>query len=154
MLTLLGGQSGGVWSGPSPTAGNYNPATMVQGIYTYTKSGMAPCLADVATVTVTEIPKPEPGISNSIDVCADDDAFNMTDSLLGTPSALGSWTNPFSQATDAIYDPGLDPPGVYTYTVTGTSPCQNGIATLTIEENEAPYPANPHRRSSVPAPVS
>ena len=145
MFPLLGptAQSDGTWSYLGPHSNFYNPASDVSGVYTYTKPGSAPCLADIATVTITEVPAPVAGGSNAIDVCANSGALNMTDSLLGSPSATGTWTNPFGQAHNATFVPGFDGEGVWTYTVTGTPPCQNGVATLSIEVNDPPNAGSP-----------
>ncbi|MEZ4808282.1 MAG: T9SS type A sorting domain-containing protein, partial [Flavobacteriales bacterium] len=60
MLSLLGpnAQVGGSWSGPSPVVGDlYDPATMDEGVYTYTKNADAPCSgSDEATIEVSEVP--------------------------------------------------------------------------------------------------
>lgn len=140
MFTLLGtgAQSGGNWSFGGPHSNIYNPLTDVSGVYTYTRSGTPPCGADQATVTVTEVPAPNAGTSNAISVCSNGSAVNMTSQLLGTPATTGIWTNPLGQVHSAVFVPGFDPPGCYTYTVSANSPCVPAVATLCITVNTAP----------------
>lgn len=143
MLTLLGGQPGGTWSGPSLTAGNYIASSMNPGTYTYTRTGTPPCATDLATVVVTEVPAPNAGTSTSIELCITEPSIDMTDALLGTPSANGTWYNPSLQAHNATFTPGFDPPGVWTYVVPGTAPCPNDESTLTIDVVNEPDPGGP-----------
>lgn len=140
MFPLLGtgAQSGGTWSFGGPHSNIYNPLTDVSGVYTYTKTGTAPCTADQATVTVTEVPAPNAGTSNAISLCSNGSAVNMTSQLLGSPSTTGTWTNPLGQVHSAVFVPGFDPAGCYTYTVSANSPCIPAVATLCITVNTAP----------------
>lgn len=135
LFPLLGGnpQPGGTWS---PGTGQYNPVTDAPGIFTYTLTGTTPCPNASATVTVAEVAAPDAGTSASTTVCSNDGTFNMTLRLGGTPQP-GSWSfggNPHSN----LFTPGVDPAGVYVYTVPGTSPCGSAIATLTVTVNTAP----------------
>ncbi|MBL7950649.1 MAG: gliding motility-associated C-terminal domain-containing protein [Flavobacteriales bacterium] len=136
----LGGtpQAGGTWSGPSAVAGgNYDPATMLPGVYTYMITGTAPCTNATATVTVTENAAPNAGTNGTLDVCGNDASVALSASLGGTPQAGGTWSGP-SAVAGGNYDPATMTPGVYTYTVTGTAPCTNATATVTVTENGAP----------------
>ena len=137
-LSLVGEQTGGTWSFGGPHSNIYNPATDISGVYTYTKNGSPPCGSDQATVTVTEVPAPNAGGSNAISLCSNGSAVNMTSQLLGSPSATGAWTNPLGQTHSAVFVPGFDPPGCYTYTVSASSPCIPAVATLCITVNAAP----------------
>ncbi|MBL7945371.1 MAG: hypothetical protein JNN32_04860, partial [Flavobacteriales bacterium] len=140
LITGLGGtpQAGGAWSGPSPVvAGSYNPATMAPGVYTYTVPGVAPCPAASATVTVTESAAPNAGTNGTRSVCSNGAAVSLIASLGGTPAAGGTWSGP-SPVVGGNYNPATMNPGVYTYTVTGTAPCTNATATVTVTENALP----------------
>src|SRR5690606_8045614 len=146
LLDSLGGTpaAGGTWSGPSAIAGGqYDPATMLPGPYVYTVTGAAPCADATATVTVNEVPPANAGTSRTIDICANGVAINLLDSLGGTPAAGGSWSGP-SAVAGGQYDPATMLPGPYVYTVTGTSPCANATATVTVNE-QAPASAGTSR---------
>ncbi len=91
-------------------------------VYTYT---VVSCDTATATVTLTEVPAPNAGTNATLSVCegitpSEDELFNA---LEGTPEAGGTWSNE-----------GL----VYTYIVSGTSPCDDATATVTITEIAEP----------------
>src|SRR5262249_49479924 len=133
----LGGRpaAGGGWSGPSTVVGgNYDPATMTPGVYTYTVTGTAPCANATATVTVTENAPPNAGTNGTLTVCSNGATVSLFAQLGGGPAAGGSWSGP-SAVVGGNYDPPTMTPGVYTYTVTGTAPCANATATVTVTEN-------------------
>ncbi|MBK8498837.1 MAG: hypothetical protein IPL52_08470 [Flavobacteriales bacterium] len=141
LIAQLGGgpAAGGTWSGPSPVggAGNYNPATMNPGVYTYTVNGVAPCANATATVTVTENAAPIAGTNGNLAVCANGAAVALISGLGGTPAVGGTWSGP-SPVVGGNYDPVTMNAGVYTYTVTGVAPCANATATVTVVENAPP----------------
>jgi mucin-2 len=131
-------QTGGTWS-PALASGTgiFNPAIDVSDVYVYTIAGIAPCVDDTATVTVTVIPGPEAGNNNSLIVCensAPQDLF-----LLLGPNAQtgGTWLPALTSGT-GIYDPSVDTAPFYTYMLTGSNPCDNDEATITITVNPVP----------------
>ncbi|MBK7945337.1 MAG: hypothetical protein IPJ85_08535 [Flavobacteriales bacterium] len=139
LFAALGGtpQAGGAWSGPSAVVGgNYDPATMDPGVYTYTVTGVAPCTNASASVTVTENAATNAGTNGTLTVCSDGVAQSLFVALGGTPQAGGAWSGP-SAVVGGNYDPATMNPGVYTYTVTGVAPCTNASATVTVTENAA-----------------
>ncbi|HEX2617063.1 MAG TPA: T9SS type A sorting domain-containing protein, partial [Flavobacteriales bacterium] len=139
LFAQLGGTPdlGGSWSGPSAVVGgNYDPATMDAGVYTYQVNGAGPCGNSTATVTVTENVPANAGSNGSHTVCVDAAAFAL-DTYLGTHDAGGNWTfggNPHS----GTFTPGTDVAGVYTYTVSSAAPCANVSATVTVTVNDLP----------------
>ena len=93
---------------------------------------------DQAQVVITVVQAPDAGASNSITVCSTDPPFSMFAQLGSSPDAGGGWTNPGGSTHPNLFDPSVDPPGVYTYTVMGSPPCTNASSWLVITVNQAP----------------
>ncbi|MEO8589039.1 MAG: PKD domain-containing protein, partial [Flavobacteriales bacterium] len=144
LFPLLGvsAMAGGTWTAPGGGAfgGTFNPAVNAPGVYTYSVAGMAPCPSASATVTVSVSTLPDAGSNNSITLCSSDAPVVLVTQLGGSPDGSGSWTAPGGAAASGGFDPAIDAPGVYTYTVAGTAPCPNDVATLTIAVNLPPDP--------------
>lgn len=143
LLAVLGGtpDATGTWTGPSAltggSAGNFNPATMNAGVYTYTVNGAAPCANASATVTVSFNPSPDAGTNGAIAFCPSDPATDLFGSLGGTPDAGGTWTPALTSGT-GVFDPATDAGGTYTYTV--TNGCGNATADVVVTMNVNPDP--------------
>ncbi|MGB6047276.1 MAG: hypothetical protein WBG34_06705, partial [Flavobacteriales bacterium] len=138
LITGLGGMpdATGAWTRQSTGAAvgaNYDPATQAPGVFVYTVPGSGGCASASATVTVTEVAAPNAGTSTSISICANGIAINLRDSLGGIPAAVGTWSGP-SAVVGGMYDPASMNPGPYVFTVTGTAPCANATATVTVAE--------------------
>ena len=140
LFTLLGtsAQSGGTWS-PALTSGTgvFNPTVDVSGNYTYTVTGIAPCIDDNAVVTVTVTPGPEAGNDGSLVVCTNSASQDLFNSLGGSPQVGGTWSPALTSGT-GIFNPAVDPAGVYTYSFFGTLPCGNDTANVTVTVNPIP----------------
>ncbi|MBL7963046.1 MAG: gliding motility-associated C-terminal domain-containing protein [Flavobacteriales bacterium] len=137
LFTLLGGtpQAGGAWSGPSAVVGGlYDPATMNPGVYTYTVTGTGGCANATATISVTEIPAPNAGTNGALAICSNSPSTNLFVQLGGAPQGGGTWSGP-SVVVGGLYNPATMNPGVYTYTVTGSVPCTDASATVTVNES-------------------
>ncbi|MBK8613997.1 MAG: PKD domain-containing protein [Flavobacteriales bacterium] len=142
LFAQLGGtpDAGGTWSGPSAVVGGmFDPASMTAGVYTYTVTGAAPCPDETATVTVTTNTPPDPGTNGTISLCSTSTAADLFAQLGGTPDAGGTWSGP-SAVVGGMFDPATMTAGVYTYTVSGTSPCPDETATVTVTINTPPDP--------------
>ncbi len=129
---------GGVWTGPSVltggSSGNYNPLVNSPGLYTYTITGSGGCPNSTATVTVSENPLPNAGISATVQRCLNDSPLNLFSNLTGSPQTTGAWSGPSVLGGGHLgaFVPGVSLPGVYTYSVAGISPCPNASSTVTI----------------------
>lgn len=132
--------TGGQWLTPagSPFTGTFVPGSSVAGSYMYVQVAPAPCVNDTAFVAVSVAQHPDPGTDGSLLLCATAGNAEMMEALGGTPQPGGTWTGP-GGATDGNFVPGQDPPGVYTYHVTGTAPCPNESASVTVAVEQ---PAN------------
>jgi gliding motility-associated-like protein len=142
MFPLLGAnaQTGGVWRDPSNVivTNILNPATAVNGVYTYTVLGIAPCVDDVAQITVSITLGPEAGVSSSFSICGNAAPYDLFQQLGATAQSGGVWTNPSNVVVSSIFNPAVDPIGNYTYTLTGTLPCSDDQAVVAV--SLSPFP--------------
>ncbi len=138
---LSGGPTaGGTWTAPGGGAfGNtFNPAVDPSGLYTYTVSGVTPCVDVSASVSVTVNPSATAGSNGTLIVCSNGVPSVLFTFLGGNPDPGGTWTTAGGAVFSGTYIPGVDPPGPYLYTVPGSAPCPNSTATVTVTENLAP----------------
>lgn len=130
----------------SPAAGLSNPniadpMVMVEQntIYTLTVwvDGSPECgTSDEMEVTIP--PEADPGQDNEITICYNEPEFNLVDSLLGTPTDTGEWTDENDNPIPGTFNPSDYADGgsfTYTYTVT-FGPCIK-TSQLTINVLEA-----------------
>ncbi|QBZ97734.1 gliding motility-associated C-terminal domain-containing protein [Flavobacterium sangjuense] len=137
--SLLGTpQTGGTWS-PALASGNgtFDPAVDTSGVYTYTITGIAPCINDTATVTVAVTQGPEAGNDNSLVICINNPAQDLF-LLLGPNAEPGGTWSPVMASGTGFFDPAVDPQADYTYTLSGTAPCSNDDATISVTVNPIP----------------
>ncbi|MBK8583756.1 MAG: hypothetical protein IPL86_18690 [Flavobacteriales bacterium] len=136
LFGILGGTptAGGTWSG-GLIGGMYDPAVNAPGSFVYTVNGTAPCANATATITVTEPSPPNAGTDASVAICANGAAVNLFGILGGTPTAGGTWSGGIA---GGMYDPAVNAPGSFVYTVNGTAPCANATATITVTETTPP----------------
>jgi len=125
--------STGTWYDPNLTVvGNtYIPGTSQPGTFLYVLASGAPCPNDTAFVTVNEQPALDPGLNDSALVCGSGIAFNLIDSLGGAPDVSGTWSDPANNPHGGVFDPAVDPEGLYTYTVAGGTACE-AVSTLYV----------------------
>ncbi len=147
LLALLGtADSGGIWSDANGAGVNLsNPSSVSflgvsSGVYgfTYTINGLPPCNDAMATITVTVEEMTNAGTNNTLQVCNDNQSYDLF-FLLGGADTGGSWTdlngsgvnlsNPsnvsFLNAAPGSYD--------FEYSVNGVFPCNDASAILTVD---------------------
>jgi len=122
-----------------------NPMVMVEQNTTYTLTvwvAGSPECAGTDEVQVTIPPEADPGQDNAITICYNEPTFNLLDSLGGTPTDTGEWTDENENTVAGTFTPSNHPDGgtfTYTYTVT-FGPCVK-TSQLVIEVLEAGNPA-------------
>ncbi|KAA2217175.1 T9SS type B sorting domain-containing protein [Maribacter flavus] len=132
LFTILGGnpENGGNWS-PSLSSGTgiFDPSLDHKGIYTYTVNNLG-CETKDATVQVDILEMSNAGDDSSVEICINEGLVDLFDFIPGNPDTNGTWTpNPASGT--GIFDPSIDPSGVYTYTVTN-SLCGDDYSNLEV----------------------
>ena len=130
--------TGGTWS-PALASGSgiFDPAVDAPGTYTYTVAGTPPCGDASATVTVSISPVPDAGTNGSLNICENDVPVDLFDSLGGTPETGGTWS-PALASGSGIFDPAVDAPGTYTYSLTGPGFCGEDFSTVEVSITNAP----------------
>ncbi|MCB0794126.1 MAG: hypothetical protein KDB88_05270, partial [Flavobacteriales bacterium] len=137
LIAQLGGSpmTTGTWTDPngSPVpSGNFTPGTSVPGNYRYIVAGISPCGNDTSFVQVNVVQAPSAGLNGNHTVCGNGASFVLFTRLGGTPDIGGVWS--FMGPHGPVYDPAVDEPGVYTYTVAGIAPCANATSTVLVQE--------------------
>lgn len=138
LFDSLGGtpDSGGVWS-PSLASGTgvFNPSIDNPGIYTYTVSNGI-CGSNTSEVNVHVYQIPDAGLNASLEICENTAPFNLFDILGGTPHMDGVWLPVLASGTN-VFNPAVDPSGIYTYTVTN-GVCGSDTSQVEIVVNQIP----------------
>ncbi|HNU55652.1 MAG TPA: gliding motility-associated C-terminal domain-containing protein, partial [Flavobacteriales bacterium] len=145
LFDQLGGtpDMGGTWSGPSAVVGGqFDPATMNAGVYTYTISVPPPCSNATSTVTINVSQPPNAGTDGGTTLCASSTPFDLVTALGGSPDPGGTWSGP-SPVIGGAFDPASMTVGIYTYTVTGAAPCPSASALVEVNVVNEPDPGGP-----------
>lgn len=133
----------GTWFDPvwAPHSGLFLPSSNLPGTYHYVVPGIGNCPADTAHVTVSVVAAPNAGFESvPYSICSDGTSVAMF-SLLGPDAQSGgSWVyvTGGNVPHSGIYNPAVDQPGTYRYTVQGQLPCANDFALVTVSEPLAP----------------
>lgn len=148
LVTMLGGTPAlnGTWTYPPGSTelatGIFTPGTSLPGLYTYSVAGTSPCAVATATVTVNVSPAPRAGVNANAILCSNNDPTALFPYLGPTAQVGGTWSGPGLPTHSGLFQPGSDPPGVYTYLVNGITPCAHAQATVTVSLNQVPNAGN------------
>jgi hypothetical protein len=96
LFAQLGGtpDAGGTWTGPSAVVGGqFDPASMTAGVYTYTINVPPPCVNVSSTVTC-RASAAVCGNDGALTLCISSPASGLFAALGGSPDAGGTWAGP------------------------------------------------------------
>lgn len=91
---------------------------------------------DTATTVINTVLPPDAGTNGALALCAASAPVDLFTALGGTPQATGTWSP--APASGSVFDPAVDPPGIYTYTVAGTAPCADAVAEVVVTLGDPP----------------
>ena len=115
--------------------GQATPVITVRAVGTYAVTTTANgCSSTSVPLSVVSQARSSAGNNGSVTACSDGPAFSLFPSLEGTADGTGTWSGP-STVDNGLYDPATMEPGDYEYLVTGTAPCPNNSAIVTVTEN-------------------
>ncbi|MEO8068828.1 MAG: gliding motility-associated C-terminal domain-containing protein, partial [Flavobacteriales bacterium] len=142
LFSQLGGSPdpGGAWTDPNGLAfaGMFDPTLHQAGLYTYTIAVPPPCASVSATVDVSVVQPPDPGTDGSLIACITGAPVDLFTQLGGSPDVGGTWLDPNGLVHPGVFNPGVDGPGSYTYTVGATAPCPDLSSTVNVDITMAP----------------
>ncbi|ESU23722.1 hypothetical protein FEDK69T_11270 [Flavobacterium enshiense DK69] len=127
---------GGTWT-PALASGTgvFDPAVDAPGVYNYNFTGLCEIVNVQVTVTVQQAQNP--GNNAQIDVCKNSPTLDLFTLLGPTANTGGTWS-PVLASGSSIFNPAVDPSGVYTYTLAENNACAAVSATVTVTVNPAP----------------
>src|SRR5690606_34271382 len=145
LFSILNGtpQNDGIWTGPISTANGYLGTVDITGmtvagspyVFSYTVNSSILCPSESSSVSIAIVETPKAGLDSTFDICSNSSPVDLFTILGGNPDSGGTWIPALSSGT-SVFDPTVDPAGIYTYTI--TSPCGNDSATVTVNLNPAP----------------
>lgn len=133
LFQFLGGtpDTGGSWS-PALASGTgvFDPSIDIAGIYTYTVSnGVCDNTSAEMDVLVSELANA--GIDGNLSICSLGSTTDLFTLLGDDPETGGTWFPSLASGT-GVYDPQVDPPGTYNYTI-DSSICGSVSSEVTVE---------------------
>jgi gliding motility-associated-like protein len=149
---ISGEQTGGVWTRTGGTGGTFDGVTgrfipapgATTSTFTYTITGVAPCITDDSTAIITIIAQPNAGTDNAITVCDSSATLIDLSTVIIGAQAGGTWTRTGGSGGtfNAALGTFIPAPGAtssaFTYTIPGTIPCPNDFSIATVNINAQP----------------
>jgi hypothetical protein len=107
-------------------------------VYEWTVTNGTCISTDLVQITFTS--GANAGGNGSASFCSNSTVQSLFANLTGTPEVGGVWTGPsvLSGGSLGNYNPLVNSPGLYTYTITGTGGCPDATATVNVSENQLP----------------
>lgn len=118
-------------------------ASTTYSLVSITTAGTPACSKpQTGSVAISVTPPPAAGndVAN-LSLCSTGAAVDLFSLLGATAQPGGTWSPALASGT-GVFDPAVDASGSYTYTVTGTAPCENDTATVTISILPPPNAGN------------
>ena len=110
------------------------------GVYNYIIDGGA-CGSTSAQIEIIVGDTPNAGIDTKISICENSSSINLFEYLKGHPDTGGTWF-PDLGADPGVFDPVIDQPGVYTYTVSNGNCQETSEIEVAINNNGNPGKSN------------
>ncbi|MCZ8145516.1 choice-of-anchor L domain-containing protein, partial [Flavobacterium sp.] len=143
---ISGQQTGGVWTRTTGTGGVFNAAagtfTLTVGAtsssFTYTIPGILPCVPSSSVASVNIVPQSNAGVDGATTVCETSTLAIDLSSLITGEQTGGIWTRTSGSggvfnAAAGTFTPALGATSsVFTYTLTGTTPCANDSSEVVV----------------------
>ena len=122
-----GGLSGNIFDATGLAAGNYQ--------FTYLVTASAPCVDSSTVVTITVDGPLNAGANNTLDVCSNNGTTDLF-TLIGSADTGGTWSPAMASGT-GVFDPLVDAPVTYTYTLTNAcgTVSSDVVVTVTLAPN-------------------
>lgn len=132
-------EPGGAWTDPqgSPHDGIFDPLSDAIGSYNYYLETICETI-DVNVNVMNIVMAKNPGRDNSLDVCENEEPFDLFPKLLGMPETGGEWRNSDGIVFDGIFNPARSKAGIYSYGFYGNPPCDALEAFITIKTFDIP----------------
>ena len=112
--------------------------------FTYTTTTAEGCI-DTANLSFLVYEEYQAGMGGTLDVCTTSAAFNLFDSLTGSPNTTGTWSGPNGYTTtdhNATFDPASASAGTYTYTVPNNVLCMGNQVSIIVNLHQSPNAGN------------